>query len=118
APDGLHDRDRHAQPAAGGAGLADYRVLLAGAPDRGRTDRRDLHQPETETDRGLRHRPVRLTRGALTDEKSSRNFKKELQLLKQGLLEMGDLAPSRIDRAMAGLIARDSLILGEVIQGD
>ena len=54
----------------------------------------------------------------MTDEKGSRHFSEELQLLKQRLLEMGDLAASRIDRAMAGLIARDSLILGEVIQGD
>src|SRR4029453_14522686 len=54
----------------------------------------------------------------MTDEKPSRHFSDELQLLKERLLEMGDLAPSRIDRPMAGLIARDSLILGEVIQGD
>jgi phosphate transport system protein len=54
----------------------------------------------------------------MTDEKPSRHFSDELQLLKERLLEMGDLAASRIDRAMAGLIARDSLILGEVIQGD
>jgi phosphate transport system protein len=54
----------------------------------------------------------------MTDEKVSRHFSEELQLLKQRLLEMGDLAASRIERAMAGLIARDSLILGEVIQGD
>jgi phosphate transport system protein len=54
----------------------------------------------------------------MTDEKVSRHFSEELQLLKQRLLEMGDLAASRIDRAMTGLIARDSLILGEVIQGD
>jgi phosphate transport system protein len=54
----------------------------------------------------------------MTDEKSSRHFSDELQLLKRRLLEMGDLAASRIDRAMMGLMARDSLILGEVIQGD
>jgi phosphate transport system protein len=54
----------------------------------------------------------------MTDEKVSRHFSEELQLLKQRLLEMGDLAAGRIDRAMTGLIARDSLILGEVIQGD
>jgi phosphate transport system protein len=54
----------------------------------------------------------------MTDEKVSRHFSEELQLLKQRLLEMGDLAASRIDGAMTGLIARDSLVLGEVIQGD
>jgi phosphate transport system protein len=54
----------------------------------------------------------------MTDEKASRHFSEELQRLKEQLLEMGELAASRIDRAMAGLVARDSLILGDVIQGD
>jgi phosphate transport system protein len=54
----------------------------------------------------------------MADEKDSRHFSEELRLLKQQLLEMGDLAASRIDRAMAALIARDALILGDVIQGD
>jgi phosphate transport system protein len=54
----------------------------------------------------------------MTDEKASRHFSEELQLLKERLLEMGELAASRIDRAMAGLVARDSLVLGDVIQGD
>jgi phosphate transport system protein len=54
----------------------------------------------------------------MTDEKASRHFSEELQRLKEKLLEMGELAASRIDRAMAGLVARDSLILGDVIQGD
>src|SRR5262245_34194017 len=54
----------------------------------------------------------------MADEKDSRHFSEELRLLKQRLLEMGDLAASRIDRAMAGLIARDPLILGDVMQGD
>jgi len=31
---------------------------------------------------------------------------------------MGELAASRIDRAMTGLVSRDPLILGDVIQGD
>jgi phosphate transport system protein len=54
----------------------------------------------------------------MSDEKATRHFSEELQLLKERLLEMGDLATSRIDRAIAGLVARDSLILGDVIQGD
>ena len=35
----LHDRDRHAQHAAGGAGVGHHGVLLAGPAGRGRTDR-------------------------------------------------------------------------------
>ena len=41
----------------------------------------------------------------MSDEKASRHFSEELQLLKERLLEMGELAASRIDRAMTGLIA-------------
>jgi len=54
----------------------------------------------------------------MSDEKASRHFSEELQLLKKRLLEMGELAASRIDRAMNGLVSRDPLILGDVIQGD
>jgi phosphate transport system protein len=54
----------------------------------------------------------------MSDEKAHPHFIEELQLLKDRLLEMGDLAIGRIDRAMAGLIASDSLIIGDVIQGD
>jgi phosphate transport system protein len=54
----------------------------------------------------------------MSDEKASRHFSEELQLLKERLLEMGELAASRIDRAMTGLVSRDPLILGDVIQGD
>ena len=54
----------------------------------------------------------------MSDEKTTRHFTEELQRLKERLLEMGDLATNRLDRAMSGLISRDSLILGDVIQGD
>jgi phosphate transport system protein len=54
----------------------------------------------------------------MSDEKTTRHFSEELQRLKERLLEMGELAASRVDRAMAGLIARDPLILGDVIRGD
>jgi phosphate transport system protein len=54
----------------------------------------------------------------MSDEKTTRHFTEELQRLKERLLEMGELATNRLDRAMSGLISRDSLILGDVIQGD
>ncbi len=69
AEEPLHDRDRHSQHAAGGAGERRHRLLQprgdgqAGSPDRGRPDQRDLHQPDREADRGLRQRPLRLRRG-------------------------------------------------------
>ena len=54
----------------------------------------------------------------MSDEKTTRHFTEELQRLKERLLEMGELATNRLDRAMSGLISRDSFILGDVIQGD
>ena len=54
----------------------------------------------------------------MSDEKTTRHFIEELQRLKERLLEMGDLATSRIDRAVSGLTSRDPVILGDVIQGD
>jgi len=54
----------------------------------------------------------------MSDEKTTRHFIEELQRLKERLLEMGELATSRIDRAVSGLTSRDPVILGDVIQGD
>lgn len=54
----------------------------------------------------------------MSDEKAHRHFIDELQVLKSRLLEMGDLATSRIDQAVAGLIARDPQTLSRVIQDD
>ena len=54
----------------------------------------------------------------MSDEKTTRHFIEELQRLKERLLEMGELATSRIDRAVRGLTSRDPVILGDVIQGD
>ena len=54
----------------------------------------------------------------MSDDKTTRHFIEELQRLKERLLEMGELATSRIDRAVSGLTSRDPVILGDVIQGD
>ena len=54
----------------------------------------------------------------MSDDKTTRHFTEELQRLKERLLEMGELATSRIDRAVSGLTSRDPVILGDVIQGD
>ena len=59
----LHDRDRHAQHAAGGPGLGLHRLLLVGQAGRIRTDRADLHESGRETDRRLRDRAIRLRPG-------------------------------------------------------
>jgi phosphate transport system protein len=54
----------------------------------------------------------------MSDEKTSRHFTEELQRLKERLLEMGELATGRVQRSVAGLVDRDSIALGDVIQGD
>lgn len=54
----------------------------------------------------------------MSDDKTTRHFTEELLRLKERLLEMGELATSRIDRAVSGLTSRDPVILGDVIQGD
>ena len=56
----LHDRDRHAQHAAGGARLRVHRVLHARPARRVRPHRQDLHEPGAEDHRGLHHRAVRI----------------------------------------------------------
>lgn len=54
----------------------------------------------------------------MSDDKTTRHFTEELLRLKERLLEMGELATSRIDRAVSGLTSRDPVILDDVIQGD
>ncbi len=58
----VHDRDRDAQHAAGGARLGSHGVLLAGPAHRVRPDRPHLHEPGREADRRLRHREIWITR--------------------------------------------------------
>ncbi|CAA9294798.1 MAG: Phosphate transport ATP-binding protein PstB, partial [uncultured Friedmanniella sp.] len=66
AEERLHDRHRHPQHAAGGAGLRPHRLLQhrghrpAGPPRRDRRHAEDLQQPGREEDRGLHHRSLRL----------------------------------------------------------
>ena len=56
----LHDRDRHAQHAAGRARGRHARRSCSAASCRARRDREDLHQPGRHAHRGVRHREVRL----------------------------------------------------------
>ena len=57
----LHDRDRHAQHAAGGARVGLHRLHVSGRADRVRRDRPDLPQARAQGNRGLHHRPLRLS---------------------------------------------------------
>src|SRR6266702_4683385 len=67
AEEPVHDHHRHAQHAAGGPGLRPHCVLLyredrrPRPADRVRRDDEDLHEPVGEEDRGLHHRPLRLS---------------------------------------------------------
>src|SRR5206468_5986461 len=62
----LHDRDRHAQHAAGRPGLRVHRLFHAGPVGRARPDRQDLHEPGAEDHRGLHHRAVWLTQETIS----------------------------------------------------
>jgi phosphate transport system ATP-binding protein len=56
----LHDRDRHAQHAAGLACLRLHRLHVPRRARRIRSDRSDVHQPAQSAHSGLHHRPLRL----------------------------------------------------------
>ncbi len=64
AQDRLLHRHRHAQHAAGGAHRRLHGLYVSGRADRVRRNAGHLHAPEQEADRGLRDRPVRLSRGS------------------------------------------------------
>ena len=60
--DGLHDRDRHPQHAAGGARLRLHRLHVSRRAGRVRHHEQDVHRAERSTHAGLHHRPLRLDR--------------------------------------------------------
>ena len=102
----LHDRDRHPQHAAGGAGLRhappSYRRARRprrplGPAGRVRRDREDLHQPDRQAHRGLR-RPGRSADGrSASGSNTRRNWSSSRRSALGGL----DLVSARA-RAHAG----------------
>src|SRR5260370_41412870 len=70
----------------------------------------DFDAPGPE-DRGLHHRPVRVSR----EPAMSRHFHEELEALKQTLLAMGGLVEDQIRRVMRALLDRDDTMAQEVI---
>ena len=56
----VHDRHRHPQHAAGGAGRRHHRLHAERRAGRGRPDRQALHQPRRRPHRAVRDREVRL----------------------------------------------------------
>src|SRR5206468_3793268 len=65
AEDALHHRDRHAQPAAGGARLGLHGVLLRRPPDRSGRNGAAVHEAEARADGGVHHREIRMSAVAL-----------------------------------------------------
>src|SRR5262249_44797739 len=57
----FHDRDRHAQHAAGGTGERHDVLLLHGCNGRNGTDAADLHGPEAGADGSLHYGTLRMT---------------------------------------------------------
>ncbi len=75
-----------------------------------RPDRDDLHEPVRRTDRGLRHRKVRLMpRG---------HFHDELDRLELQLFTMGELAAAAVRGSVDALMEHDDAKARSVIDGD
>src|SRR5206468_2289172 len=101
--------------AAGGSGIGRHGVFLAWQADRVWPHGAHFHRAEGKTDRGLRHRKVRLMEPV---ERHVRHFQEELDQLKTRLLEMGGLAEEKVRLAVKGLVDRDPELIDRVIAGD
>ena len=116
--DQVHDRDRHPQHAAGGAGQRHHRLLQprrnrqARPPGRDRGDRDDLHQPLAESDRGLRQRAVRMTPNGIRVE-----YQQELEQLEDSALGGLDLASAALERTLEAVEHQD-VELAQIVVAD
>ena len=99
------------------ARVSEVTAFSGWAACRGRPDRRDLHEPETEADRGLRHRSLRL-RDAPFDEKGFPALSPKSCSSEAAAARDGRARPAARSRHAAGSSSRDPLILGDVIHGD
>ncbi len=69
----IHDRDRHPQHAAGGAGVRFHRLHVSRRVDRVRHHQQNVHRAARPAHPGLHHRPLRLTAETAThDERTHR----------------------------------------------
>src|SRR5262249_33788229 len=68
----------------------------------------DLHEAVRRTDRGLRHRAVRMRT----------HFHQELEQIEIEVLAMGELAERSVDRAVTALVHRDPTLAAGVIAAD
>ncbi len=91
-----------------------------GKADRVQHHRKDLHQSGCETDGRIYYRAVRLKRGESMEEKqhTSREYERELQEIKDGLLYLGAMTERAIDRGVKALLERDSDLARQVICDD
>ena len=117
----VHDRDRHAQHAAGGARRGHDRVLQRrGArrrqrpqrhPRRVRPDDEGLHEPSRQAHRGLRHGAVRLSMARV-------EFQASLHGLEAGLQEQGSVVLRALRGAVNVLHSQDVELCDEVVAFD
>ena len=83
-----------------------HRLHVPGRPDRVRRDRRRSScKPKKQGDRGLHHRPLRLTdqEHTMTDKHLSTQFDAELSGISTRVLEMGGLVESQVAQAVYAL---------------
>src|SRR5207248_2399017 len=113
-----HDHHRYAQHAAGGPCLGFDCVLLHGRTDRARFDGADLHQSAGSSDRGLRHRKVRLGAKMAVKKHTDRAYDAELDDLRSKLLTLGGKVEAEIAQSMRALSERDSKLAEQVVGSD
>ena len=86
----------------------------------------NLHQPAGQADRGLHHRPVRLSGGPtmadmampIGKEHIVKSFDEELKRLRQAIAQMGGLVEEQLQKAVDALVRRDSMAASQVIADD
>src|SRR5690606_7589413 len=99
----LHDSHRHAQYAAGGAGLGLHDLHVSRRDDRVRRNLDDVHRAERQAHPGLHYRPVRLRTMTMSDLHTTKAFDSDLKELTRMVSEMGGLAEKQIAGALDAL---------------
>ena len=116
AEGGLHDRDRHAQHAAGGARVGLHRVHVPGRarsssarPTTSSSSRRGRRPRTTSPDASAEARSAgpqwpapRVQRGnTAMNEHTHKQFDAEMEAIRSGVLAMGGLVETQLNRAIA-----------------
>ena len=120
---GLHDRDRDAQYAAGGARVRLHGLHVPGRADRIQRDGPVVPEAQAQGNRGLHHRPLRLTRKARGQENemtehTHKQFDTEMEAIRSGVLTMGGLVETQLARAIVVLEKDEDTAILDLVGAD